>query len=55
MHCTKKAAEKAAKDEAIGYVEKHAVSTVLSFLWWETRLIDKIDHPNIWFKIIQLY
>jgi hypothetical protein len=32
MHCTKKAAEKAAKDEVIGYVKKHAVSTVLSLL-----------------------
>jgi hypothetical protein len=30
MHCTKQAAEKAVKDDVIGYVKKHAVSTILS-------------------------
>lgn len=30
MHCTKQAAIKAVKDDVIGYVKKHALSTVLS-------------------------
>lgn len=32
MHCTKEGAENAVKDQVIGYVKKHAVSTVLSLL-----------------------
>jgi len=30
MHCTKKAAINAAKTDAISYVKKHALSTILS-------------------------
>lgn len=32
MHCTKQAAIKAAKSDAISYLKKHAISTILSLL-----------------------
>lgn len=35
MHCTKAAAIKAAKTDALNYVKKHALSTILSLLEWE--------------------
>lgn len=32
MHCTKQAAIKAVKDDVIGYVKKHAISTIVDLL-----------------------
>lgn len=46
MHCTKEAAEKAAKQDVVAYVKKHALSTVLSLMEWEWSLVKclfKID------------
>lgn len=50
MHCTKQAAIKAVKDDVIGYVKKHAISTIVDLLaeWskWFDSFISLVFNLN---------